>query len=243
MYFGYLAAHEDDARRAVKTGLGIINAMPALNQRLAPAHGIQLAVRIGIHTGLVVIGDIGTGFRQEQLALGETPNVAARMQGLAEPDTVVISDATYRLVEGYFACEALGERALKGIADPVNIYRVLHESGVQGRLDIARTRGLTPLVGREQEAGLLLERWGQMKSGQGQVVLLSGEAGIGKSRLIQVLREQIAKESHTWLECRNSPYYTHTALYPVIDLLQRTLKIQATDRLEERFQRLEMALG
>ena len=243
MYFGYPAAHEDDAQRAVRTGLGIINAMSALNQRLAPAHGIQLAVRIGIHTGLVVIGDIGTGSRQEQLALGETPNVAARMQGLAEPDTVVISDATYRLVEGYFACETLGERALKGVADPVNIYRVLHESGVQGRLDIARTRGLTPFVGREQEAGLLLERWGQMKSGQGQVVLLSGEAGIGKSRLIQVLREQIAKEPHTWLECRNSPYYTNTALYPVIDWLQRTLKIQATDRLEERLQRLEMALG
>jgi class 3 adenylate cyclase/predicted ATPase len=243
MYFGYPAAHEDGAQRAVRTGLGIINAMPALNQRLAPAHGIQLAVRIGIHTGVVVIGDIGTGSRQEQLALGETPNVAARMQGLAEPDTVVISDATYRLVEGYFACETLGERALKGVADPVNIYRVLHESGVQGRMDIARTRGLTPLVGREQEAGLLLERWGQMKSGQGQVVLLSGEAGIGKSRLIHVLREQIAQEPHTWLECRNSPYYTHTAWYPVIDLLQRTLKIQATDRLEERLQRLEMALG
>jgi class 3 adenylate cyclase len=123
IYFGYPVAHEDDAQRAIRTGLAIINAMPALNQRLAPAHGIQLAVRIGIHTGLVVIGEMGAGSRQEPLALGETPNVAARMQELAAPDTVVISAATYRLVEGYFACETLGERALKGVADPVTIDR------------------------------------------------------------------------------------------------------------------------
>lgn len=243
IYFGYPAAHEDDAQRAVRTGLGIIEAMQTLNQRLVQSHDVELAVRIGIHTGLVVIGDIGAGERQEQLALGETPNIAARIQRLAEPDTVVISDATYRLVEGYFEYDTLGERALKGVDYPINVYRVLDESGVQGRLDIALTRGLTPLVGRESEVTLLLERWGQVKSGQGQVVLLSGEAGIGKSRLIQALREHIAEASHLRLECRSSPYYENTALYPVIDLLQRTLRIQATDTTEERLQKLETALG
>ena len=141
-------------------------------------------MRIGIHTGLVVIGDIGAGERHEQLALGEAPNVASRIQGFAEPETVVISHATYRLIEGYFECDPLGERVLQGVADPVSVYRVLGASGVQGRLDIARTRGLTTLVGRASEVTLLLERWGQVKSGQGQVVLLSGDAGIGKSRLV-----------------------------------------------------------
>jgi class 3 adenylate cyclase len=171
IYFGYPAAHEDDAQRAVRTALGIIEAMRALNQRLAQSHNIQLAVRMGIHTGLVVIGDIGAGERREQLALGETPNVAARIQGLAEPDTVVISNATYRLVEGYFECDTLGERVLKGVDDPLTVYHVLSERGDQGRLEVALTRGLTPLVGRASEVSLLLERWGQVKNGQGQVVL------------------------------------------------------------------------
>ena len=243
IYLGYPSAHEDDAQRAVRTSLGIIDAMQALNQRLAQSHGVKLAVRIGIHTGLVVIGDIGAGERREQLALGETPNVAARIQGLAGTDMVVISDATYRLVEGYFECETLGERTLRGVDDSVTVYRVLNESGVRGRLDVALTRGLTPLVGREPEVALLLDRWEQAKNGEGQVVLLSGEAGIGKSRLIQALRDRITTELHTRLECRSSPYYEHTALYPVIDSLHRTLRIQATDAPEERLQKLETALG
>ena len=153
VYFGYPQAHEDDAQRAVRTGLGILSAMEDLNTHLQQQKGIQLGVRLGIHTGLVVIGEMGEAGRQEQLALGETPNIAARIQGLAQPHTLAISEATYRLVEGYFTSELLGEHTLRGVSQPLNIYRVLGESGVHSRLDIAQTRGLTPLVGREQKSG------------------------------------------------------------------------------------------
>src|SRR6266699_5614314 len=155
VYFGYPQAHEDDAQRAIHTGLGIIEAVEALNTSLEPAKGIKLAVRFGIHTGLVVVGDMGGGGRQEQLALGEVPNIASRIQGLAQPNTLAVSEATSRLVEGYFTCEALGEHTLRGVPQPLKVYRVLEASGVHSRLDIARARGLTPLVGREQEVGLL----------------------------------------------------------------------------------------
>src|SRR5262249_9199987 len=151
--------------------------------------GIGLAVRLGIHTGLVVIGEMGGQGRQEQLALGQVPNVCSRIQGLAAPNTIAMSEATYRLVQGYFECQALGEQTLRGVAQPLQVYRVLQESGARGRLDVAQPRGLTPLVGREQEVGVLLERWEQVKAGQGQVVLLTGDAGIGKSRLVQMLKE------------------------------------------------------
>ena len=172
MYFGYPQAHEDDAQRAVRTGLGILAAMGERHSRLQPAKGIQLAVRVGIHTGLVVIGEMGGQGRQEQLALGETPNIAARIQGLAAPNTIAISDTTSRLVQGYFECQDLGTQTLRGVAEPVAVYQVLGESGATSRLDIAQPRGLTPLVGRESEVTLLLERWQQAKSGQGQVVIL-----------------------------------------------------------------------
>jgi hypothetical protein len=190
-----------------------------------------------------VVGEVGAGTRQEQLALGETPNVAARIQGLAEPDTLIISDATYRLIEGYFDCETLGEHDLRGVVQPIVVYRVLRESGVQSRLDIASTRGLTPLVGREQDSGLLLERWEQVKDGQGQVVLLSGEAGIGKSRLVQVLKDHLVDEPHTRLECRSSPYFTNSALYPIIDMMQTTLRFQSDDTPEQKLEKLEQNLG
>src|SRR5262245_28666277 len=170
--------------------------MGDLNKGLQRAKGITLAVRIGIHTGLVIIGEMGGSGRQEQLALGEVPNIASRIQGLAEPNTILISAETYRLSEGYFECQELGEQTLRGIAQPLAVYRVLGESGAQSRLDISSTRGLTPLVGREQEIGLLLERWDQAKAGQGQVVLLSGDPGIGKSRLVQVLKDHVANEPH-----------------------------------------------
>ena len=193
VYFGYPQAHEDDAQRAVRAGLGILHAMGALNQRLPQAKGL-LSLRMGIHTGLVVVGEMGGAGRQEQLALGEVPNLAARLQGLAASNTVVISDATSRLVQGYFACQDLGAQTLRGVAEPVQVYCVLQESGARGRLDVALTRGLTPLVGREQEVGLLVERWEQVKAGHGQVVLLTGEAGIGKSRLVHMLKEHVADD-------------------------------------------------
>jgi class 3 adenylate cyclase/tetratricopeptide (TPR) repeat protein len=223
VYFGYPQAHEDTVQRAVRSGLGMIEAVQALNTRLEREYGVRLAVRLGIHTGVVVVGEIGSGGRQEQLALGETPNIAARLQGLAAPDTVVISAATAQLIQGYFVCQPLGAPALKGVAQPLQVYRVLQESGAQTRLDIITPRGLTPLVGREEEVGLLQRRWDQASTGLGQVVLLSGEAGIGKSRLVQVLKEHIASTPHTRIEWRGSAYHQQSALYPVIDQLQHLL--------------------
>jgi class 3 adenylate cyclase len=243
VYFGYPQAHEDDAQRAVRTGLGILATMGDLNQGLQQAKGIQLGVRIGIHTGLVVVGEMGGAGRSENLALGEVPNLAARLQGLAEPNTVAISAATYRLVQGYFACQDLGAQTLRGVAEPVHVYRVLQESGARGRLDVAVTRGLTPLVGRESEVTLLLERWAQAKSGQGQVVLLTGDAGIGKSRLVQMLKEHLANEPHTRWECRSAEYSQNTAFFPLTDLFQRLLRFQAEETPDEQLEKLEQMLS
>jgi len=243
VYFGYPVAHEDDAQRAVRTGLGILTAMEALNTHLQREKGIQLAIRIGVHTGLVVIGEMGGGGRQEQLALGETPNIASRIQGLAEPNTLAVSEATYRLVEGYFTYGLLGGHALRGVSQPLHIYRVLGASGIHSRLEVAQTRGLTPLVGREQEVGLLLERWEQVKAGQGQVVLLTGDAGIGKSRLVQVLKEHVINEPHTRWECRSSEYYQNTALFPLVDLFQRILRFEAHETPDAKLATLEQMLS
>ncbi|MDH3598069.1 MAG: AAA family ATPase, partial [Candidatus Tectomicrobia bacterium] len=243
VYFGYPQAHEDDAARAVRAGLGIVEAVTALNTRLSRDKGVRFAIRLGIHTGLVVVGEMGGESRQEQLALGDTPNIASRIERLAAPDTVVISDATYRLVEGYFTCQALGEQHLKGIAQPMPVYRVVEASSARSRLEIATSRGLTPLVGREQEVGLLTERWAQVQEGRGQVVLLSGEAGIGKSRLVQIIKEQVAATSHTGLECRSSPYHRNTALYPIADLLQRILQWQPDETAAQRLTKLEDTLS
>src|SRR2546428_9435536 len=177
----------------------MVEAVGQLNTRLAQEQGVSLAVRLGVHTGLVVVGDVGSGARQEQLALGETPNVAARLQGIATPNTLVISAATFQLLGGFFACQPLGTPSLKGLAQPLAVYRVLYESMARSRLEAASSTGWTPLVGREQEIGVLLERWAQVKDGLGQVVLLSGEAGIGKSRLVHVLTDQVAAEARALL--------------------------------------------
>jgi TOMM system kinase/cyclase fusion protein len=242
VYFGYPQAHEDDAQRAVRAGLGLVAAMGDLNARLAQHTGVRLAVRIGIHTGLVVVGEMGGGSRQEQLALGETPNVAARIQGLATPDTVVISPATFRLVRGYLMCQDLGSHTLKGLAAPLQVYRVLGESAAQSRLEVAEASGFTPLVGRASEVALLLERWVQSQDGRGQVVLLRGEAGIGKSRLVEALREHVRREGATRIAFRCSPYYQNSALYPVIDHLQRFLQWQRDDAPEAKLDTLERVL-
>src|SRR5437867_5621457 len=241
VYFGYPLAHEDDAQRAVRAGLGMMEAVGQLNTRLAQEQGVSLAVRLGVHTGLVVVGEVGGGTRQEQLALGETPNLAARLQGIAAPNTVVISAATLPLLGGFFACQSLGTPLLRGFAEPLEVYQVLSESTARSRLDVAGSTGLTPLVGREQEVGLLRERWAQVKDGLGQVVLLSGEAGIGKSRLGQVLKEQVAAEPQAWLTpCQCSPYYQHTALYPLIDLLERVaLRFEPEESPSQKLRKLE----
>src|SRR6266478_3209424 len=186
---------------------------------------------------------MGGAGRQEQLALGEVPNIASRIEGLATPNTIAVSEATYRLVEGYFTCESLGEHLLRGVPQPLKVYRVLSESGVYSRLDVAQTRGLTRLVGREQEVGLLVERWEQVKDGQGHVVLLTGDAGIGKSRLVQMLKDHVANETHVRWECRSSESSQNTALYPLTDLFQRTLPWQLDETSEEKLGKLEQMLS
>ena len=241
VYFGYPRAHEDDAQRAVRAGLGMVEAIRQLNTRLAQERGVSLAVRLGIHTGQVVVGEIGSGAKHEQLALGETPNLAARLQGIAAPNTLVISAATFHLLSGFFACQSLGTPLLKGFTQPIEVYHVRYESTARSRLEAAGSTGLTSLVGREQEVGLLLERWAQVKEGLGQVVLLSGEAGIGKSRLVLGLTEQVAAEPQAWLTpCQCSPYYQHTALYPLIDLLERVaLRFEREESPAQKLRKLE----
>src|SRR5712692_9627362 len=239
VYFGYPAAHEDDAQRAVRTGLGILAALQDLNRRIQ--HPLQ--VRIGIHTGLVVVGEIGSSDKREILALGETPNLAARLQGQAEPDTVVISAATYRLVEGLFDCEDRGRPELKGVSTPLTLYRVVKEGEAQSRFQVVVRKGLTPLVGREHEHGLLCERWERVKDGEGQVVLLSGEPGIGKSRLVEALKDTVLHEGAPCRKLRCSPYAQHSALYPVIEHIQRLLHFQADETLENKLEKLQRTLS
>ncbi len=244
VYFGYPRAHEDDARRAVHAALDVIAAIDGLNVRLEREHGVRLAVRIGIHTGLVVTGEmVGSEQREPFPIFGDTPNVAARLQNLAEPNRVVLSAETYRLIRGQFECESLGSHELKGIPQPIRLYRVLRETGARSRLEASASTGLTALVDREQELALLADRWSQMRQGSGRVVLISGEAGIGKSRLGQVLKERVATEPHLWFECYCSPYYQSSPLYPVIDLLTQGLGWTRQDSPETKLAKLEQALA
>ncbi len=242
VYFGHPQAHEDDAQRAVRAGLGIVAAMRDLNRQLAEPLGVPLAVRVGIHTGLVVVGEMGAGQHHEQLPLGETPNVAARIQALATPDTVAVSAATESLVHGLFTTHDLGAREMKGVPGLVKIFCVQGETEARTRLEAAGAGALTPLVGRSEEVGLLLGRWEQVLDGQGQVLVLIGEPGIGKSRLVQVAKERVADTPHTWLECRGSPYYQHSPLYPIVDLLPRALGWTRDDTDEAKLEKLDALL-
>ena len=241
VYFGWPQAHEDDAERAVRAGLGIVDAVVEGNEALLARHGIELAVRVGTHTGPVVVGEMGGGATRETLAMGDTTNVAARIEGEADPDTVVLSLATLRLVSGIFVTEDLGERPLKGAGD-MHLHRALRATGMRSRLDVAAATGLTPLVGRDQELGLLEDRFVQVSEGLGQAVLVSGEAGIGKSRLMQAFREHIAERAHSWLECRCSPYTQDSALFPVLELQRQELGLGADTPSEVKLQRLEGGL-
>ena len=239
VYLGYPTAHEDDAARAIHAGLEIVTALSQARSRFPQ----PVQVRIGIHTGPVVVGQMGGGSRREQLALGETPNLAARVQGKAAPDTVVISSATYRLVNGLFNCQDLGPQDLKGISSAQSLYQVRSESDVQSRFEVSVRAGLTPLVGRTEELGLLGARWEQATAGEGQAVLLSGEAGIGKSRLIQELKDRVIREGATRMEFRCSPYHQNSALYPVIEQLHRVLQFARDDAPAVKLEKLAQTLS
>jgi class 3 adenylate cyclase/predicted ATPase/tRNA A37 threonylcarbamoyladenosine biosynthesis protein TsaE len=242
IYFGYPQAHEDAAQRAVRAGLAMVDAMAPLNTRLEPQYGVCVAVRLGLHTGVAVVGSVGSGARQEQLAMGDTPNIAARLQGLAAPNTVVLSAVTVRLLHGAFALEDIGVQQLKGVTEPMAVCRVLGpEEPTSDEAEPTPAR-LPFLVGREAELGLLLRRWEQSKARLGQVVLLSGEAGIGKTALVEALRAHVGREGHTRVRFRGSPYHTHSALYPVIEHLRRLLLLDHHDSSEAALDKLERVL-
>ena len=242
VYFGYPTAHEDDARRAVHTGLGIVEAMADLNTRPMRLHGVKLAVRLGIHTGLVVVGVTGGAGRHERQALGETLNIAARLQGLAPADGVVISPVTARLVSGTFALEDWGTHTLRGVAEPMAISRVRGPLATPGPDEDFVTATVPTLVGREEEDGLLLRRWNESKAGLGQVVFVSGEAGIGKSALVGALRAYVRAEGSPRMAFRCSPYHTASALHPVITRLEHVWQLAADDAPSTQLSKLEAGL-
>ena len=238
MYFGYPQAHEDDAERAVRAGLELVAAVSDLKTHAA------LQTRVGIATGLVVVGDlIGSGASQEQAIVGETPNLAARLQGIAEPNSVVIAESTRKLVGNLFELEDLGAQDLKGIAGPVRAWAALRPASVESRFEAMHASGLTELVGREEELELLLRRWSKAKTGEGQVVLLSGEAGIGKSRLTAALLERLAAEPHTRLRYFCSPQHTDSALYPIISQMERAAGFAHDDTAQTKLDKLDALLA
>jgi class 3 adenylate cyclase/tetratricopeptide (TPR) repeat protein len=238
-YFGYPRAHEDDAERAVRAGLGVVAAVGRLDSKSA-----ALQARIGIATGLVVVGDlIGDGSAQEQSVVGETPNLAARLQSLAEPNAVVISASTRRLVGDLFEYSDLGTVQVKGIDVPVPAWQVLRPSGVESRFEALHGSVLTPLVGRDEEIDLLLRRWARVKVGNGQVVLVSGEPGIGKSRITAALMERLHGEPHTRLRYFCSPYYQDSALFPFIYQLGRAAGFARDDASSAKLEKLETLLA
>jgi class 3 adenylate cyclase/predicted ATPase len=238
IFFGYPAAHEDDAELAVRSGLALIDSVAKLP---APE---PLQVRVGVATGIVVVGDIvGSGEAQEHDIVGETPNLAARLQGIAEPNTVVIAEATRTLLGNLFKLQDLGPKELKGIVGPVRAFAALRASSVESRFEAMHPDGLTELVGREEELELLRLRWAKAKTGEGQVVLLSGEAGIGKSRLSAALMEAIAAEPHTRLRYFCSPQHTDSAFYPIIGQLERATGFTQQDDTRTKLDKLDALLA
>jgi class 3 adenylate cyclase/predicted ATPase len=238
VYFGYPQAHEDDAERAVRAGLDLVAAVARLKTRAL------LQIRVGIATGLVVVGDlIGSGEAQERGIVGDTPNLAARLQGIAEPNMVVIADNTRRLLGNLFELQDLGSKDLKGIATPVRSWAALAAGSMESRFEALHASGLIELIGREEECELLLRRWSKAKTGEGQVVLISGEAGIGKSRLTAALLERLATEPHTRLRYFCSPQHTDSALYPIIGQIERAAGLARDDTPQVKLNKLDTLLA
>jgi class 3 adenylate cyclase len=238
VYFGYPQAHEDDAERAVRAGLELVSAVGQVKTHAA------LQTRVGIATGLVVVGDlIGSGEAQERGIVGETPNLAARLQGVAEPNSVVIAESTRKLVGNLFEFQDLGAQNLRGISGAVGAWAAIRPASVESRFDALHTSGLSELVGREEELELLLRRWSKAKSGEGQVVLLSGEPGIGKSRLTAALLERLAHEPHTRLRYFCSPQHTDSAFFPIISQMERAAGFAHNDTAQAKLDKLNVLLA
>ncbi len=241
VYFGYPVAHENAAHRAASSGLGILEALAQLNERLEDRHRVKIAVRIGIHTGHVVIGEMGGSEQAQRLALGATPNVAARLEGLAEANTVLISSDTYKLVQSNFLCEPKGFQTLKGLDGKMEVFRVVKENTARTRFDLAQAQEQNPLVGRTKESEKLLAAWEEAKAGKSAIVLLSGEAGVGKSRILQSLIEHVAAEPDTWLTLHTcSPFHRSTTYHPIAQSLTAVaLQFKAEETAQEKILRLE----
>jgi len=238
VYFGYPQAREDDPEQAVRAALALVDAVGGLQ---APE---RFRVRVGIATGVVVVGDlIGAGSAQEQAIVGETPNLAARLQALSEPDTIVIAESTRRQIGALFEIRDLGPHTLKGFAGPLCAWRVLSENRTIGRFEALRGMAQSRLVGREEELELLLRRWEQAKAGGGRVVLVSGEPGIGKSRLARALQDTIAEQPHIELRLFCSPHHQDSALHPVIAQLQHAAGFARDDTDETKLAKLDAVLA
>jgi class 3 adenylate cyclase len=244
VYFGYPLAHEDDAVRAVLAGLGVIANLGLANEHLETEHKVRLQVRLGIETGLVVAGEVGAGSaRDRQAIVGEAPIVAARLQTLAPPNTVVIGPATERLIQGSFVLESMGARELKGVSEPIEVYRVLSRSDSVNSFEVREGRGLTPMIGRGAELEMLRQRWSQSCDGEMRCVLLTGEPGIGKSRTLRAFRDSIADDEHEVISFHCSPYNRDSPFWPVLQRLQRSFELDAKAYTEADVDRLEAALS
>jgi class 3 adenylate cyclase/tetratricopeptide (TPR) repeat protein len=237
-YFGWPEAHDNDAERAGRAGLAIVEAVRELNRRAA-VNRPKLSVRVGIDSGTVVVGK---GGGSESEVFGDTANIASRVQSAADPDTVVVTPTVNRLVSGLFVVEERGAHQLKGLAEPVDLYRIVRLSSVRNRLAASIVRGLTPFVGRDDETQLLCSRWERASEGEGQVLLIVGEPGIGKSRLVRQFRKQLVSKPHLWIECAGSPYFQNTPFYPIAEMLQLNFARRADDSDATKLSELERAL-